>query len=372
MTTFIKGVTSIVIPIANTDYPPAHYTGNCIGSIKYFTKLPYEIIVIDNASTCQLGGVKWEEIVDKYIKLEKNTGYTGGMNRGIQEAKGEYVCLMSSDVEVYDYWLEDMQEALNHVDLVMATPMYDLPYGRAKEALERRNEWLKNTNEHEWLRDFRDFSCVLAKKELFDKVGLLDEKLGSYSEDIDFVFRMQEMGLTAKSSKRVNTHHIGMASGYIMMQQGVKINEQMNKNKEYLKEKWGLDSYGIPKFMRERKEVSTPTTSKTTTQVKTPKVKEDGSFVVRTKETGDKVYLVKNNSVAWIENPETLAELEFSFFDVKMIEYGEFGKYKQVDSLNLKEQHLAKEAEKKKQEIKEETEKPKPKVDPVLGHRLEA
>ena len=249
----IKGLTSIIIPVCNTDYAPAHYTGNYIGSIKYFTKQPYELIVVDNASTVELGGLVWPKVVDLYIKLKKNTGYTGGMNKGIKVAKGEYICLMSSDVEVYEHWLEDLQEALKHVDLAMATPMYDLPYGRAKEARLRRNKWKKNTNDHQWLRDFRDFSCVLAKKELFDKIGLLDEKLGSYSEDIDFVFRMQEKGLVAKSTKRCNTHHVGMASGYVLMNQGEKLSEQMNKNKEYLKKKWGLDKFGIPKFQRERR-----------------------------------------------------------------------------------------------------------------------
>lgn len=246
-----EGLTSIIIPICNTDYPPAHYTGNCIGCIKYFTKLPYEIIVIDNASSCGLGGLKWGEVVDKYIKLETNTGYTGGMNRGIKEAEGEFVCLMSSDVQVYENWLEDLQEALNHVDLAMATPMYDLPYGRAKEARERRAEWM-DKDPDQYLTDFRDFSCVLAKKELFDKVGLLDEKLGSYSEDIDFVFRMQEKGLTAKSTKRVPTHHIGMATGHTLDGQGGKIGDLMNKNKEYLKEKWKLNDLGIPKFIRDK------------------------------------------------------------------------------------------------------------------------
>jgi GT2 family glycosyltransferase len=250
----VKGLTSICLPIHNTDYPPAHYTGNCIGCIKYFTdkkKTPYEIIVIDQASPIELGGLKWQEVVDKYYKFKDNKGYTGGMNRGIEKSTGEYICLMSSDVEVYEHWLEDMIEGLNHVDLVMAYPMYAYPYGRAKKAAELRKEWMDKEPD-QYLKSFRDFSCVLAKKELFDKVGLLDEKLFSYSEDVDFAYRMEKMGYTLKANQRVNTHHIGMATGHTMQMQGVKIGDMMNKNKEYIKKKWDLDKYNVPAFKRKK------------------------------------------------------------------------------------------------------------------------
>jgi len=47
----VEGLTSIILPIYNTSYPLFHMTGNCIGSIKEHTKLPYEIILIDEVLT---------------------------------------------------------------------------------------------------------------------------------------------------------------------------------------------------------------------------------------------------------------------------------------------------------------------------------
>ena len=73
-------LTSIIIPIFNTDYPLAHYTGNAIGSVKEHTREPYEIIVVDNGSTIELGGWKWDKAVDKYIKNRENLGVPKAWN----------------------------------------------------------------------------------------------------------------------------------------------------------------------------------------------------------------------------------------------------------------------------------------------------
>ncbi|KKL15021.1 hypothetical protein LCGC14_2509800 [marine sediment metagenome] len=163
-------VISIIIPICNDDYPLAHYTGNAIGSIKQYTDLPYEIIIIDNGSTVELGGLKWDETVDQYVKNEENLGVAKAWNQGIKLAKGDYVAILNSDIQVFKHWAEDLIDALEHVDLAMATPMYAYPYGRAKKAQELRMEWIKKTPD-QYLSTFNDFSCFMVRKEVFDKVG---------------------------------------------------------------------------------------------------------------------------------------------------------------------------------------------------------
>ena len=237
---------SIIIPIRNLDYANAHYTGNCIGSIRYFTKLPYEIIIIDNASTCELTSETetLQQAVDKYFRFDKNEGVSKAWNKGIEMAEGDYICIMNSDVEIYDKWDEFMKASIDtgDTDVVMATPMYAYPYGRAKRAKELMKDELS---------DFMDFSCFMFKKDIIDKIGLFDENIEiGWGEDIDFRFRLEQAGLTIKSTKMVNTHHIGMATGYSMMNHGEKVNEAMDKNREYIKNKWKLDEHGVPEFKR--------------------------------------------------------------------------------------------------------------------------
>lgn len=338
---------SICIPICNTDYAPAHYTGSAIGSIREHTNLDYEIIIIDNNSTVELGGLIWQDIVDKYVKNDENLGVAKAWNQGIKMAKGEYVAILNSDIQVFDYWAEDLIEALDHVALAMATPMYAYPYGRATKAAELRMEWMK-TEPDKYLSDFKDFSCIMAKRSLFDEVGLFDENYGmGYGEDIDFRFRLEEKGLVSKSTKKANIHHVGMATGHTLDNQGAKLGDVMNRNKEYTAKKWNLDPSGNPAFRTKNDkpvgmEVVNPETS---------------GIVVRTAKTGNKVYYINEGKAGHIADPETLQALGFGFDSVKLIPHAQFLEYDIVDPIKLK---------------LPEVEPVKVDTDPVLGYRTNA
>src|SRR3990167_9373402 len=161
----VAGLTSIIILCHNLNYPLLHYTGNCIGSVREYTKLPYEIILVDNASPIKLAKLS-DYKVDKVIVNEQNKGIAAAWNQAIRESSGEYVCLLNNDAMVFDSWLEGLQEALQELDLVMATPMYGEPFSRAVEASDKAKLW-EGKDFREAFSDFRDFSCVLARKSLF-------------------------------------------------------------------------------------------------------------------------------------------------------------------------------------------------------------
>lgn len=241
----VKGFTSIIIPCFFNSYPIFHMTGNCIGSIREHTdkeKTPYEIIMIQNGEN----GVEHftEETFkntycEKVIPNKENLGFARAVNQGIRVSQGEYIAIVNNDVQVFEHWLEDMQEALQYVDLIQAQPMYGMPFARAIEAKQFRdlmiaNERIKGTIEDSF-DDFRDFSCVLTKKSLFARVGLFDEQFFCYGEDLDLVRRIEKIGGKVKSTKRVRTHHI-----ISMTASGIaETPDIMNKSKELLKAKWG-------------------------------------------------------------------------------------------------------------------------------------
>lgn len=274
-----KGLTSIVIAIYNTAYQQLHYTGNCIGTIRQHTKEPYEIIIVDNGSTFKDIGKPMTYKADQFIRNKKNMGVAIAWNQGIKKAKGEYICIMNNDIQVYDHWLKDMKDSLNEVDVVTANPMYDDCHGRYVESMERRKKWLKKTPD-QYLSDFEDFSCVLTTKKVFDEVGLFDEEfILGYGEDTDWKFRIKEKGMVIKTDKRVNIHHIisatastltaedakkdfgldwekykikdpGKDKRYGEMKAGVSL--AMDLNKKRIEKKWKVDKYGVPEFKRKK------------------------------------------------------------------------------------------------------------------------
>jgi hypothetical protein len=329
-----EGLTSIVIGIRNTDYPVCHYTGNCIGSVKYFThkeKTPYEIIVVDNGSTVELGGWKWDQVVDKYYKHDAGMSCAWAWNKGIEMASGEYIAVLSNDVQIFEYWLEDLIDATKYVDIVNACPMYSQPWGRAVEAKELRNKWLMDDPD-KYLYPFRDFSLFLGKREVFDKVGTFDENYEfGWGEDIDYCYRLQALGMMNKANKRVNTYHVGMATGQtLMMQNAGDINGAMTRNREYTRKKHNLDKFGIPHPQDEVVEHEKDPIITLST-----KIKRRGDKTIRTNETGDKVYLVTGKVAQWVKNLETLNALGWTLGQEILVSLDEFRDFEMGEPLGL-------------------------------------
>ena len=233
-----KGFTSIIMPVYLIHYPAFHYTGTAIGAIREHTdkeKTPYELILVLNGTK---ETIKFDNLqqtnADKIIENEENLGYAKAVNQGIRVARGEYIAIINNDTQVYNYWLEDLQESLQKVDLIMSTPMYGMPFARAQEAYKLRDKTLGKSIE-ETFSEFRDFSCVLTRKEMFNKIGLFNEEFFMYGEDLDLLRRMDQAGLKYASTKRVNHHHIiGATSSSIQDSPDI-----MNKSKELLRSIWG-------------------------------------------------------------------------------------------------------------------------------------
>jgi GT2 family glycosyltransferase len=230
----VEGLTSIIIPIYNTDYSLFHYTGHCIGSVREHTDpalTPYEIIIVDNGSPCQPPSPN-SYYADKVIKNKENLGVTKAWNQGIRASFGEFIVLLNNDAQVYDHWLEDMLPhlILGEADLVMAHPMYSLtePFARAAEARAVR-EGRKVLDHLE-----RDFACVAFKKSLLDEVGLFDEQFFSYAQDSDLFKRMDEKGKKYLMLDKVAIHHIIGATGHTM----AETSDVMNRDKELYAKKW--------------------------------------------------------------------------------------------------------------------------------------
>lgn len=315
----VPGMTSIIIAVYNVNYPLLHLTGNCIGSVKEHTDkqtTPYEIILVDNGSPIRLGKPS-DYNVDKFIQNEKNLGVSHAWNQGIRVSSGDFICLLNNDAMVFDHWLEDLLESLKHIDLVMATPMYGEPFSRAVESKKKRSEWLEKPITDSF-SDFRDFSCVLTPKDVFNALGLFDERFFAYGEDLDFFKRMDEAGLKYASTKRVNTFHIinGTASNM------PEIARVMDESREKLKDKYDLS-------IKEEVVVEKAEESKAP-EVWGEDIKSDSSsevvytlenlpVLIRTQETGDKVFLVKDKKSYWITSAEALAEIGYGFGDVVTI-----------------------------------------------------
>jgi hypothetical protein len=162
----------------------------------------YEVIVVDNASSDESPKIVSSEFPKaKQIINKTNLGFAGGVNVGIRQAKGEIIALVNNDVVLDRNWLHILVESMvrfpkigiiggpvlfydeksiiwsagNRIDLVTGLGW---SVGRRKSI----NQSAVDMSDV----DYVNFCAVLIRKEVFDRIGLLDENYFVGWEDADF------------------------------------------------------------------------------------------------------------------------------------------------------------------------------------------
>ncbi|MBO9599168.1 MAG: glycosyltransferase family 2 protein [Cohnella sp.] len=235
--------TSIVIPT----YNQLALVKQCIETIRWHTPEPYEIIVVDNASTDGTRGYLQSlngEV--RYRVMDKNHGFAGAINAGLMMAKGRTIVLLNNDTLVTENWLSNMLRCLNSDETIgMVGPVTNyisgiqlvkVPYDKLSEMPEfaRRNN---RPDPSRWREtDTLIGFCLLLRRELFEEVGYFDEgfEIGNY-EDNDYSVRVRLLGKKLIIAQDCFIHHIGSVSIKAVGNRMVKVN---NQNELFFNRKW--------------------------------------------------------------------------------------------------------------------------------------
>ena len=111
---------SVIMPLYNEE----KYLGYAIESVKRQLYKDWELIIVNDASTdSSLSIAKSyadEDSRINVINLEKNMGCCNALNVGIDAARGDYICWLSSDDEYFENMMSDcMEDFQDGVDAVV-------------------------------------------------------------------------------------------------------------------------------------------------------------------------------------------------------------------------------------------------------------
>ena len=215
-------------------YNQVDYTRRCIDSIVRCTRIPYELILVDNGSmdgTTEL----LKTVHATVITNEKNLGCAKAWNQGIRASHGEVVGILNNDIVVTPGWVEHLIAFMESGSYGIVCPSaregplsYDLDayagtFTRACRAAVRRDLYAP---------------CMVIDRSVFDRIGLFDEGF-SYGgcEDTDFRWRTEAAGFAVAMTGSVLIHHFSMVT-----QKAVKKSETdqyWNQNMAHFQKKWG-------------------------------------------------------------------------------------------------------------------------------------
>ena len=174
--------TSIIVVNWNT---PA-LTTVCLENVRRYTRVPYELIVVDNGSSDGSADIL-ERVagVSRLIRLPTNLGFAGGYNRGIEAAHPENdVVLLNSDAFVTRGWLQRLSACMVRKGAGLVGPCTNNCKGKQRHALRMNGlvrPWFRRTQQVDYL----SFFCILISRRVIRDVGLLDERFhyGMFEDD---------------------------------------------------------------------------------------------------------------------------------------------------------------------------------------------
>lgn len=230
-----RGVSIIIV-----NWNSKKFLTDCLSSIVSNTKnLPFEVIIVDNAS---YDGAF--ELVNgmqnvKYIQSEKNQGFSKANNIGLKQSSMDTLLFLNPDTVLQNNAIEIMHKVLwsdndygsvgckllntdgtLQTSCVMPFPtlfnlLFDIEYLKIRTPF--FPAWgissLFKAGEGPWSVEAISGACIMTKRSVVDKIGGFSEEYFMYAEDVDLCMKIKMSGyknMYVPSAKVI--HHGGGAS----------------------------------------------------------------------------------------------------------------------------------------------------------------
>jgi GT2 family glycosyltransferase len=230
------------ITVVLLNYNTRDLLASCIRSVQETSDgLDLEIIVVDNASSDGSQRMMKERFPEVLlVENEENLGSARGTNRGIKLSTAPYILILNPDTLIKPEALRLMYEYLEeHSDAGLAGPRLVGEDGEYQQSchyftvLNARHALLllltlvgsagssrlglatnpggssREPAQVDWIYT----ACALVRREVFDSVGLLDENLFFYGDDMDLCYRARKAGWRTVYLPQAEIVHYANRSG---------------------------------------------------------------------------------------------------------------------------------------------------------------
>jgi hypothetical protein len=190
-----------------------------------------EAVVCDNASEDDSVAFLRENFPQvTLLQNEKNEGFALGYNLALQRVEAKYYCLLNSDIEVIDGWIEPVIEQMDANEKIAAVQpkllsfdrrdefeyagacggfidKYGYPFcrGRVFSNLEKDHGQYDTVTDIFWATG----AAMFVRSDVFHLMEGLDGDFFAHMEEIDFCWRIKNLGYKIKVNPASVVYHIG-------------------------------------------------------------------------------------------------------------------------------------------------------------------
>ena len=232
---------SFIVPLYNHLQHTQEMLDSLIQSLPEW--LDYEIILVDDASTDSTR--EWLYNLNspriRFLINQDNQGYARTNNRGIAEAKGEYLGLLNNDLLFELGWFEPMFEILTN-SLLNTGLVGNIQYKIADQTIDHTGVQLNLCGQFEHIHDISENkayqkiswvtgACIFIRRGFFQALNGFDTNYLNGCEDIDLCFKVQQTKKSIFISyKSCIQHHVSLSRG--------KVSLQNERNSQILFKRW--------------------------------------------------------------------------------------------------------------------------------------
>lgn len=238
-------LTSIIIP----SYNGLSLLKRCVDSIRAYTDVPYEIIVVDNGSSDGTDEYCQEQQLIM-VRLPENRGFPVACNKGLAVASGEQLLLFNNDCMATPRWLPQLLTALtSREEIGIVGPVTNYASGRQQieGVIGGAEQWLHYAEQHNatdparWIEVRRLIGfCFLFTRKFYEQIGPLDEGFSpGHYEDDDYCMRAVRKGKKLLICGDTFVYHEGSAS--FKQHAADEWKKLIERNRKRYIDKWGCD-----------------------------------------------------------------------------------------------------------------------------------
>jgi len=205
-----------------------HLLPGCLRALEHQTFRNFEIVIVDNGS--RDGSVEWLATHAPHVRIIRNAdnlGFAAANNQGIRATTVPLIVTLNNDAVPDPDWLESLVAAADRseqVGMFASRVVLRQPAGRMDSAgieVDRAGvAWNRLWGEPESdvgpepIEVFGpSAAAALYRRSMLDQIGLFDEALFAYYEDVDLAWRARWAGWRCLYISSARVQHIHSATG---------------------------------------------------------------------------------------------------------------------------------------------------------------